>query len=103
MMMNKFSKSIWAGIIAGIFATVVGSALVKILFEFLAQSGIIQSNNGMFSIQQERTIYVLGILMNFIPFQYFKIKRAEKAMNGVVIITIIATVVWIIYYYKSLF
>ena len=101
--MDKFLLSIWSGLIAGIFATIVGSALVKMLFEFLAQSGIIQWNNGMFSIQQERTIFVLGIMFNFIPFQYFKIKRAEKAMNGVVIITILATAVWIIYYYKSLF
>ncbi|HEB61981.1 MAG TPA: hypothetical protein ENI82_02410 [Bacteroidetes bacterium] len=101
--MNKFSKSIWSGIIAGVFATIVGSALIKMLFEFLAQSGMIQWNNGIFSIQQERTIFVLGIMFNFIPFQYFKIKGAEKAMNGVVIITILATAIWIIYYYKSLF
>ncbi len=101
--MNTFSKSIWYGIIGGIFATVVGSALVKMAFEFLAQSGLIQWNNGVFSIQQERTIFVLGIMFNFIPFQYFKVKRAEKAMNGVVIVTIVATIIWIIYYYKSLF
>ncbi len=101
--MNKFYKSIWSGLIAGVFATVVGSALIKMLFEFLAQSGMLQWNNGMFSIQQERTIFVLGIMFNFIPFQYFRIKKAEKAMNGVVIITILATAIWIIYYYKSLF
>ncbi len=101
--MDNFFKSIWSGLIAGIFATVVGSALVKMLFEFLAGSGMIQWNNGVFSVEQERTIFVLGIMFNFIPFQYFKIKRAEKAMNGVVIITILATAIWIIYYYKSLF
>jgi heme/copper-type cytochrome/quinol oxidase subunit 4 len=101
--MKNFNKSIWIGMIASIFTIIVGSALVLMIFEFLAKYGIIQWNSGSFSIQQERTIFVLGIMINLIPFQYFKRSRAEKAMNGVVLMTIAAVVVWIVYYYKSLF
>lgn len=101
--MGDLKKSIWIGIISSIFASIVGSALVMIIFEFLAKNGMIQWYNGFFSVEQQRTIYVIGIMFNLIPFQYFKIKRAEKAMNGVVFMTIIAVVVWVVYYYKSLF
>ncbi|HHH54517.1 MAG TPA: hypothetical protein ENK91_12725 [Bacteroidetes bacterium] len=101
--MNGFYKSIWFGLIMGIFTTIVGSAIVMMIFELLAKLGVIQYSSLGFSPTQERTIYVLGIFMNIIPFQYFKKVKAEKAMNGVVIVTILAVAVWIIYYYKSLF
>ncbi len=101
--MHDFNKSIWFGLIMGVFTTIVGSALVMMVFEFLAKLGIIQYSSYGFSPIQQRTIYVLGIFMNIIPFQYFKRIKAEKAMNGVVIITILAVAIWIIYYYKSLF
>ena len=101
--MKEFNKSIWIGIISGIAVPIVGSAIVMMIFEQLAKSGLIQSYMGTFSIEQERTIYVLGIMFNLIPFQYFKMKKAGKAMNGVVMMTIFAVVIWIIYYYKSIF
>jgi len=100
--MKDFYKSTWFGLLIGTAVPIVGSALVLILFEQLSKMGIIQSYMGSFSIEQERTIYVLGIILNFIPFQYFKFKKEEKVMTGIVAMTIVAVIVWVIYYYKSL-
>ena len=101
--MRDYYKSIWFGLIAGVFTTIVGSAIIMMAFEYLAKLGMLQYSSNGFSQTQQRTIYVLGIFMNIIPFQYFKRVKAEKAMNGVVFITILAVVIWIIYYQKSLF
>ena len=101
--MENFKRSTLAGIIAGIAFPIVGSAIVMMIFEQLAKWGVISASMGIFSIEQERTIYVLGILFNLIPFQYFKVKKAENAMTGVVTMTIVAVIIWVIYYYKSIF
>lgn len=101
--MENFKNSLWFGILVGISVPILGSAIVMIIFEQLAKMGYIQGSPGNFSIVQERTIYVLGIMFNLIPFQLFKIKKSEKALSGVVMMTILAVFVWVIYYYKSIF
>jgi amino acid permease len=101
--MKDFNKSIWIGILIGIAIPIVGYAIVLIIFEKLAKAGLIQSSQGMFSIAQERTIWVLGIMFNMIPFQYFKFKKADRAMTGVVMMTILAVFIWLFYYHESIF
>ncbi|MEZ4907394.1 MAG: hypothetical protein R2771_07090 [Saprospiraceae bacterium] len=101
--MSNFKSSIWFGIILGLCVPIVGSALVMMVFEQLSAMDIMKTLNGVFSAGQTRTIYVLGIIFNLIPFQYFKVKKLEKPLNGVVLMTIILVFVWLIYFYKTLF
>ncbi len=101
--MENFNKSIWLGILLGIAIPVVGYAVTLMVFEQLAKMGLVQSSMGHFSPTQSRTMWVIGIMFNLIPFQYFKVKKAERAMTGVLMMTIIAVVIWVIYYYKFLF
>ncbi len=101
--MYNFDKSIWIGILFGLALPVVGYALTLMVFEQLAKAGMVQSSLGQFSPLQNRTMWVIGIMFNLIPFQYFKVKRAERAMNGVLLMTIIAVIVWIVYFHKELF
>ncbi len=101
--MENFNKSIWIGILLGIAVPIVGYAVTLMVFEQLAKMGIVQSYMGQFSPAQSRTIWVIGIMFNLIPFQYFKVKKAERAMTGVLMMTIVAVVIWVIYYYKFLF
>jgi len=101
--MERFDRSIWIGLLLGAALPVVGYAVTLMVFEQLAKMGLVQSSMGEFSPTQSRTMWVIGIMFNLIPFQYFKVKRAERAMNGVLMMTIVAVVVWVIYYYKFLF
>jgi len=101
--MERFDRSIWIGILLGAVLPVVGYAVTLMVFEQLAKMGIVQSSMGEFSPTQSRTMWVIGIMFNLIPFQYFKVKRAERAMNGILMMTIVAVVIWVIYYYKFLF
>ncbi len=101
--MEEYKDTLFAGLLLGVMVPILGAALTMILFEELVKSGIMKSYLGEFTIVQERTIYVIGILFNLIPFQYLKYKRYFKSMNGVVFMTILAIFAWVIYYHKSLF
>jgi len=101
--MERFNRSIWIGILLGVSVPIVGYAVTLMVFEQLAKIGVVQSALGEFSPTQTRTMWVIGIMFNLIPFQYFKFKKAERAMNGVLMMTIVAVVIWVIYYYKFLF
>jgi len=101
--MENFKRTSAAGVIAGIAFPIIGAAIVMMIFEQLVKWGVISAPMGIFSLEQERTIYVLGIIFNLIPFHYFKRIKAEKAMTSVVAMTIIAAVVWLVFFYKTLF
>ncbi len=101
--MENYKDNILTGLLVGMAVPIVGAALTMIFFEELVKFGVMKSYLGGFTITQERTIYVIGILFNLIPFQYFKYKRYFKSLNGVVSMTILAIIIWVIYYHKSLF
>lgn len=101
--MNNFKNSLAFGIIIGICVPVFGAAITKILFEQLANANIIPTTEGAFSVNQERTIWVIGIICNLIPFQYFKTKNAEKVMKGILYMTLIGVTIWLIVYAGSIF
>ncbi len=101
--MENYKDNILTGILIGLSVPIVGAALTMILFEELVKLGVMKSYLGDFTITQERTIYVIGILFNLIPFQYFKYKKYFQSLNGVVSMTILVIIIWVIYYHKSLF
>lgn len=101
--MESFNKSIWIGLLVGIAIPVVGYAITMMVFEQLGKVGYMHVSTKGFSLMQTRTMWVIGIMFNLIPFQYFKFKKAERAMNGVLMMTILSIIVWIIYYHKSIF
>jgi hypothetical protein len=101
--MDNFKNSIWFGIIIGICVPIVGAAITKMVFEQLANADIIPTIDGKFSINQERTIWVIGIIFNLIPFQIFKAKRSENVMKGILYMTLIAVTIWVIIYSRSIF
>ena len=101
--MEYFKKTIWFGIIIGICVPIVGAAIIKMVFELLAGADIIPTNYGVFSVNQERTIWVIGIIFNVIPFQFFKVRRADNVMRGILYMTILAVAIWLVYYFNSIY
>ena len=101
--MNNFKNSLWFGILIGICVPVVGAAITKMIFEQLANADVIPTVADKFSINQERTIWVIGIIFNLIPFQYFKAKRSENVMKGILYMTIVVVIIWVIFFSRSIF
>ena len=101
MMLNK--NHILLGIILGICAPVVGYALFIMLFEFLTSIGLLDEVSGTGMDQRTRTMMLLGICANIVPFEIYRKKRFEDTMRGLVFPTIIYVGIWVFLYKDVLF
>lgn len=51
---------------------------------------------------RERTLVLLAICLNLIPFRAFNRRRAMASLRGVVTVTVLWAFAWIILYFKEL-
>lgn len=51
---------------------------------------------------RERTLVLLAICLNLIPFRAFNRRRAMSSLRGVVTVTVLWAFAWIILYFKEL-
>lgn len=91
------------GFAIGATTPVLGYILISFIFEQLTDSGLMGELGSSFSVlKRQRTLAVLAIASNLIPFQLFKNKRKYDHMRGLVITTFIYAIVWIIYFWDSI-
>ena len=99
----KFDKELLLGLVIGICVPVVGYAIIMMIFEWLTDAGLIAELGSSFSvIKRLRTMGVLAIAFNLIPFNIFKSKRKLRAMRGVLFATFIYAIIWIVRYWDSI-
>lgn len=98
---GKYDKVI-IGILVGILVPIIGQLLVSGVFEMLTENDLMDAA-GSGASRRERTIYLLAICCNIIPFNYFKNTRMDNAIRGVVFPTVIYIGLWIFRYYEILF
>ncbi len=93
--MNFLNKnSIVIGLVLGILLPILGYGLLKGLFWVLSQAV-----NSDYSGWRERTITLLAICFNLIPFNYYKKKKYfTNSMRGVVVPTVIFGGLWVYYF-----
>lgn len=99
-MFNK--NHILLGIILGICAPIVGFALIEMLFEGLESLGAIDGMTSSSAAGRTRTLSLLAICANIIPFEIYRKKRYENTMRGLVFPTIIYVGIWIYMYQEVL-
>ncbi len=90
------------GIVLGICIPIVGFAIFQMVFEGLESIGAIDAVTRSSSIGRIRTLSLLGICANIIPFEIYRKKRYENTMRGLVFPTIIYVVIWIVRYREVL-
>ncbi|GLR19422.1 hypothetical protein [Portibacter lacus] len=100
-MFNK--NHIVLGIIIGICLPVVGYALIMMLFETLESAGIMDEVTSGSAGRRVRTLSLLGICTNIIPFEIYRKKRFDNTMRGLVFPTVIYIGIWIFMYKDILF
>ena len=99
----KINTNTLIGFAFGACIPVLGYMLIYFVFEQLTDSGLLgELGSSMSVIKRMRTIAVLAIATNLIPFQYFKKKRKGEEMRGIVIATFIYALIWIVYYWNSI-
>lgn len=89
------------GLILGFLLPVVGYAILLEIYDQLSSSGII-SDEGFSRTFRERTIALLAICFNLIPFTFFNKKRMQNGMRGLVFPTVLFVITWLIYFRESI-
>jgi len=89
------------GLILGFLLPVVGYAILLEIFDQLSSNGII-SDEGFSHTFRERTIALLAICFNLIPFAFFNRRRMQNGMRGLVFPTVLFVIIWLFYFRKTI-
>ncbi len=96
--MKIFEKnSLPLGLLIGVCLPLIGFGILQGLFWILSQ--LVNSTYGDWRL---RTIALLAICFNLIPFNAFQKKKNDNSMRGVMIPTVILGIAWAVYYYGDL-
>jgi hypothetical protein len=94
-------NAIWLGLLLGLAIPFVGYALLLTLFEQLDAAGLL-SSKGFSANFRQRTLTIVALCLNVIPFNYFYKRRHLHSMRGIAIVTVLYAVAWVIYYGNEL-
>jgi len=93
--------SILLGIVLGVCIPFVGFATIQMLFEQLADMESL--NPEMRTIFfRDRTIAILAICLNLIPFNIYKKWRFDQTMRGILFTTFLYVFAWIWYFANTM-
>jgi hypothetical protein len=100
-MMEK--NSIMTGLVLGAIIPVVGFYLMEQIVNLLATKGILAEIAGEGLMRRLRTVGLIAICFNLIPFEYCRKYRLDDTMRGIVFPTLVYVGFWIYKYYYILF
>lgn len=98
---DMLQDKIIIGLILGFLIPVVGYAILLEIYDLMSNGGII-SDQGFSQTFRERTIALLAICFNLIPFTFFNKKRMQNGMRGLVFPTVLFVIVWLFYFKDSI-
>lgn len=94
--------SLIVGVLLGLAVPFVGYALILTLFEQLAATDWLSSETRTITFRA-RTIAVLAICLNIIPFKYYQKQWYQTTMRGIVIATLLYVGVWLFNFAGDIF
>lgn len=100
MFYNK--NHIILGIVLGISVPILAYAMFIYLFDLFDQLELTDLEYPRHQFR-ERTIAMLAIASELIPFEIYRKMKFDQTMRGVIFPTVLYVVIWIIYYGKSVF
>jgi len=100
--MKKWNN-ILIGLLIGVCVPIVGYAIFMMIFEAMESAGVMDEVTSGSAAKRGRTLALLGICSNIIPFEIFRKKRLDNTMRGLVIPTVIYIGIWIFTYKHILF
>ena len=95
--------SLFTGLVLGAIVPVVGFVLMEQLFNLLGVAGIIPQVASESITRSMRTIGLLAICSNLIPFEICRRNRYDHTMRGIVFPTLIYVGFWVYKYFYVLF
>ena len=95
MIFNK--NAIWVGLLVGLVVPFVGYAVLLTIFEEIEAMGWI-SQEGFSPFFRQRTLGIIAICLNLIPFNIYKRRNFMESLRGVIFPTIFYVIVWLVYF-----
>ena len=95
--------SIFTGIIIGMIVPVLGYYAVEGIFNLLMHFGLMEYASGNAVGRRLRTITLLAICFNLIPFNVAKNRYYDQTLRGIVFPTIIYVGLWVYKFKEVLF
>jgi hypothetical protein len=91
------------GFAIGAVVPVITYVVVEFVFELLMNAGIMADLGSGFAVTKRlRTLAVIAIAGNLIPFQILKSRRNYNTMRGILLATFIYAAIWIVYFWESI-
>jgi len=91
------------GFVLGAIVPVLGYLAIAFIFETLTSFGLMEAVSTSSSSRRFRTLLLLAICANLIPFNFAKNRKWDQMMRGIIFPTIIYTGAWIYKFYDVLF
>ncbi len=91
------------GFVLGAIVPVLGYICMEQIVNFLGSHGILEDIAGEGLMRRFRTVGLIAICFNLIPFEYCRKFRLDDTMRGIVFPTIIYVGFWVYKYYNILF
>jgi len=92
-----YKDNIITGILLGLLTPLVAWFIVKFGFDIIGNMSA-RSEFGGTPTWRPRTLALIALCFNLIPFQIAKMKRYDKTLRGIVFPTIIFVAVWFLYF-----
>lgn len=93
--------NIFIGLGLGILIPLISFLLLFFLFNQLESAGM-ASGEGFSASFRERTLAIVAICINIIPFNFFQKRRFTQSMRGLSIATVIYALIWVAYFGKQI-
>jgi len=100
-MMDK--DSIFTGLVIGAIVPVLGYIAVEFIFGLLTQMGLMEYVSSTGSSRRMRTLALIGICCNLIPFNIARRQKLDDTMRGIVFPTLLYVGYWLYQYSGILF
>ena len=91
-------NNVISGLLWGLVIPIIGVAVLMMIDETIADMNILLPNDAIYPGQKRRTLFLLGICLNLIPFQLYRNRRMDKALRGVGMATMIYAAAWFAYF-----
>lgn len=95
--------SVFTGLVVGAIVPVLGYFAVEFVFGILTEMGMMEYVSGTGSSRRMRTLALLGICSNLVPFHISKSNRWNDTMRGIVFPTLLYVGFWLYQYGALLF
>ncbi len=95
-------NKIWVGLIVGFVVPFVGLAVLELVLEQLDEFVFQQARNKLSESFKDRTLYLIAITFNVLPFRGYNKGKKILAMRGMVIATTAYAVAWMVLFAKEI-